>query len=213
MNEFILETTSKGEATNNFHTWLNKVKDNSNLTTSSSVGNFHASADLTFGEKSGNNLILRLTSLEGLPEDIRQIPKQEQPAIESFWDKLIENPALSDQLFAPLQTLRPDPNQLIPKLQFVIAEMRKQMSTQIPQSSLDNLDVAVREINITPPSPSIEEIFGAIKAELPKIESREGLDILTIINSLNSEAKSWLGRLLIYIVQNPDIEIDLRANL
>lgn len=68
-------------------------------------------------------------------------------------------------------------------------------------------------LKITLPSPSIEEIFGAIKAELPKIESGEGLDILTIIHSLNSEAKSWLGRLLIYIVQNPDIEIDLRANL
>lgn len=159
------------------------------------------------------NLMLWLTSLEGIPEEICQIPEEEKEVIESFWTALIRNPALSDQLLEPLQTLRPDPNQLIPQLQYLVEQVREQLSAQLPQTTLQNLEAVVQEINITPTSPSIEEICEAIAAEVENMESRGDVDILSMINSLSEEAKNWLGQFLLHLVQNPDLEADLRDRL
>jgi len=157
--------------------------------------------------------MFRLTSLEGIPEEIREVPEGEKQALKSFWTTLSAKPALTNQLFTSLRTLRSEPNQLIPQLQFLVRQVREQMSDTIPQAALQKLEAAVQEISISPSCPSHEEIFEAIETEMEKIENRGDVDILPIIHSLSKESKSWLGQLLFHVVQNPALEANVRAML
>jgi hypothetical protein len=161
------------------------------------------------------DFMLRLASLEGIPEEIREVPEAEKEALKSFWTSLVDKPALTNQLFTSLRTLRSEPNQLIPQLQFLVRQVREQMSDTIPQVALQKLEAAIQEISISisPSFPSHEEIFEAIETEVEKIENGGDVDILPIIHSLSKESKSWLGQLLFHLVQNPALEANVRAML
>lgn len=159
------------------------------------------------------DFVLGLTSLEGIPQEVSRVPEQEKENLKSFWAALIGKPALSEQLLEPLQTLRSDANQLIPQLQDLTDQVRKQLSAQLPKNALSKLEAAVRQINIAPLCPPIDDIFDAIKAESEKRKSLGDVDVIELINSLSDEARNWLGRLLLHLVQNPELEADLRAGL
>lgn len=211
---------SRKEAMKSFGSWLETREENS-----ISISPQPGTTFMATGRPRDNPLLLegaitdaedfmfRLASLEGIPEEIREVPEKEKETLKSFWNALSDKPALSDQLLTPLQTLRSDPNQLIPQLQFLVRQVREQMPYQLPQSALQKLEAGVQEIRISPSCPSIEEIFKAIETEVEKIENRGEVDILPIIHSLSKESKSWLGQLLFHLVQNPALEANITAIL
>ena len=212
---------SRKQAMKRFESWLQDREENSiNISQTETrfvaVGKPRDLDNSPFIEGAitdAEDFIFRLASLEGIPEEIREVPEKEKETLKSFWAALSGNPALSYQLLTPLQTLRSDHNQLIPQLQFLLRQVREQMLDQLPQSVLQKLETTVQEINISPSRPSIEEIFEAIETDVGKMESRGDVDVMQIINSLSKEGKSWLGRLLLHLVQNPDLETDVRVML
>ncbi|MEA5618362.1 hypothetical protein VB711_11010 [Cronbergia sp. UHCC 0137] len=150
-----------------------------------------------------NNFLQRLSSLESIPKEIREVPVTEREDLARFWEIITDNPVLLNQLLIPLETLRPDPNQLISQPQDIVEQIKTELGEKIPENTLKNLETTVNEIEIPIPIPSIEEVFAAIEAKDPKIE------ILAAIDKLSPKAWKWLGTLLVYLVQNPNAEIDL----
>ncbi len=157
---------------------------------------------------------LKFTSLEVFPDEIRKIPDQAKEELENFWATLIANSDLIDQLFTILQSLHSDANNLIPQLQDIVEEIKDQFSDLLPEDKLNNLEAAVQEINIPHVQPSMEEIFTAIeKAEVETLENRGNVSIFSLIQPLNEEAKNWLGKLFMHLIQNPDLETDVYDSL
>lgn len=156
--------------------------------------------------------LLEFISLEIFPDEIRKIPENSKEELGQFWVKLIANPDFINQFFASIRSFYLDPNNLIPQLQDIVEEIRGEFSEMLPESKINNLESAVKEIFIPHPQPSMEEIFAAIKeAETPTFGNQENIILLPEIQCLSEEAKNWLRNLFIHLVQNPNLEPDVRG--
>lgn len=156
--------------------------------------------------------LLEFISLEIFPDEIRKIPENAKEELGKFWVKLIANRDFINQFFASIRSFYLDPNNLIPQLQNIVEQIRGQFSEMVPEGKINNLESAVKEIFIPHPQPSMEEIFAAIEeAETETFGNEENISLLPEIQSLSEEAKNWLRNLFIHLVQNPNLEPDVRG--
>lgn len=151
--------------------------------------------------------LLEFISLEIFPDEIRNIPENSKEELGKFWLKLIANRDCVNQFFASIRSFYVDP--LIPELQNIVEEIRDKFSEKLPESKINNLESAVKEICIPHPQPSIEEIMAAIKkaeTETLPLDNQENISLFSEIKCLSEEAKDWLRKLFIHLVKNPKLE-------
>ncbi len=147
------------------------------------------------------------------------IPQQLREEIERFWSEIIANDDLGDQLFVPLQSLRPNPDGIPAQLQNIL-ELARQEGESIPQNAIESIEAALKAINGVNNSVTITnhnclalilDQYSTVKDDrkVPRNEK----DIKDIIDGLSEIARDWLEQFLNHLINNLELEGKLRKRL
>lgn len=157
-----------------------------------------------------------------IPDQL-QIPQELREEIERFWSEIIANDDLGDQLFVPLQSLRPKSDGIPAQLQNIL-ELARQEGESIPQNAIESIEAALKAINGVNNSLTITnhnclvlilDQYSTVKDErkVPPKEKEKEKDIKEIIDGLSERSRDWLEQFLNHLINNPELEGKLRKRL
>ena len=155
-----------------------------------------------------------------IPDQL-QIPQELREEIERFWSKIIANDDLGDQLFVPLESLRPKSDGIPAQLQNIL-ELARQEGESIPQSAIESIEAALKAINGVNNSLTITnhnclalilDQYSTVKDERKVPPKEKEKDIKEIIDGLSERARDWLEQFLNHLINNPELEGKLRKRL